>query len=104
MAACELGEEVAGSLADLANAEHLSVLLGAGASMAAGLPSWDELAVRLLSLAGDPTRTRCTICTAYYRGLKMHSRQVWFSLFPTSTSSRWSLTRGRPVCAWGSDE
>lgn len=52
MTACELGPEMAEPLADLAQAEHVSILLGAGASVAAGLPSWDEMAVRLLGHAG----------------------------------------------------
>jgi len=59
MTACELGWEVAEQLADVAQAEHVSTLLGAGASVAAGLPNWDELAVRLLGHAGaiDDTAT-----------------------------------------------
>lgn len=52
MTACELGPEVAEQLADIAQASHVSTLLGAGASVAAGLPSWDELAIRLLGHAG----------------------------------------------------
>lgn len=61
MTACELGPEVAEHLGDLANAEHVSILLGAGASAAVGLPSWDELAVQLLHHAGaidDPVTAR----------------------------------------------
>ncbi len=52
MAACELGPEVEGQLERLAEADHLGLLLGAGASVAAGLPGWDELALRLLNRAG----------------------------------------------------
>jgi hypothetical protein len=52
VAACELGSEVLDQLFPVATAPHLSVLVGAGASIAAGLPSWDELALRLLSGAG----------------------------------------------------
>jgi hypothetical protein len=50
----------------LAEAPHLSVLLGAGASVAAGLPSWDDLALRLLRRAGaieDATTARAYLAT-----------------------------------------
>jgi hypothetical protein len=36
----------------LADAPHLAALLGAGASVGAGLPDWDRLAVNLLRTAG----------------------------------------------------
>jgi hypothetical protein len=52
VAASELGPEVAEQLSELGSADHMSVLLGAGASVAAGLPGWDELAIRLLEQAG----------------------------------------------------
>lgn len=61
MTACELGAEVAEHLPGIAQAGHVSTLLGAGASVAAGLPSWEELAVRLLRHAraiDDPATAR----------------------------------------------
>lgn len=51
MTAAELNSEVTASLQQLAIAGDLGVLLGAGASLAAGLPSWNELAVELLTLS-----------------------------------------------------
>ncbi len=51
MSAAELGEDTIDELRPLA-ADRLGVLLGAGASAAAGLPGWDTLAKRLLTRSG----------------------------------------------------
>lgn len=52
MSASELGRGVEADLLALADAPHLAVLLGAGASVGAGLPDWDRLALNLLRTAG----------------------------------------------------
>ena len=52
MSAAELDRAALAGLEPLAAAAELSVVLGAGASVAAGLPDWDTLAVRLLVLSG----------------------------------------------------
>lgn len=48
MSAAELDSPDLEALAEIGTADHLSFLLGAGASVAAGLPSWDQLATDLL--------------------------------------------------------
>lgn len=48
MSAAELDSTALASLEGVAGAQHLSVILGAGASVPANLPGWNELAVRLL--------------------------------------------------------
>lgn len=48
MSAAELDSDALAALEGVAGAQHLSVILGAGASVPANLPNWNELAVRLL--------------------------------------------------------
>lgn len=48
MSAAELDTATLEPLMDVAQQEHISVLLGAGASVPAGLPNWSDLAVKLL--------------------------------------------------------
>jgi hypothetical protein len=52
VSAAELDEGTIQRLMPLAEADHVAVLLGAGASAAAGLPDWDGLAAQLLHLSG----------------------------------------------------
>jgi hypothetical protein len=52
VSAAELDHAALAGLDALAHAAELSVVLGAGASVAAGLPDWDTLAVRLLVGSG----------------------------------------------------
>ncbi|QRK07329.1 SIR2 family protein [Archangium violaceum] len=52
MSAAELDLVTLQRLLPVANAEQVSVLLGAGASAAAGLPDWNSLATQLLQLSG----------------------------------------------------
>lgn len=49
MTAAELGAEVLSELSSIDVSGHIGILLGAGASAAAGLPDWDTLAVDLLT-------------------------------------------------------
>ncbi len=52
MSAAELDLLTVQRLLPFAGAQRMSVLLGAGASVAAGLPDWDELATQLLQQSG----------------------------------------------------
>jgi hypothetical protein len=52
MSVAEIDDNDVEPLRQLAVADHLSVLLGAGASATSGLPDWDTLAARLLVKSG----------------------------------------------------
>lgn len=52
VSAAELDRTALAVLEDVADAEHLSVILGAGASVPAGLPGWNKLAADLLVTSG----------------------------------------------------
>ena len=55
MSAAELDQKALAVLQGVAGEDHLSVILGAGASMSAGLPDWNTLAVELLVSSGAVT-------------------------------------------------
>ena len=56
MSAAELDDNPLRGLEPSAGTDSLSVMLGAGASVAAGLPDWDTLATQLLQLSGTIPR------------------------------------------------
>lgn len=55
MSAAEIGPETIAILESLTVESHVGVLLGAGASAAAGLPDWNTFAVELLAASGAIT-------------------------------------------------
>lgn len=55
MSAPDLTAEMMGSFLGSGSDQHVTLLLGAGASSASGLPGWEELAVRLLRESGSVT-------------------------------------------------